>query len=86
MLRFFDSIFRALAIFLIRGYQLALSPFFGGACRFSPTCSAYAADAFTRFSAPRALWLTIRRLARCHPFCAGGFDPLPDSPRIKNRR
>ena len=78
MLRLFDRGLRAAARFLIRAYQLALSPFFGGGCRFSPTCSAYAYQAFARFSAPRALWLTLRRLLRCHPFCAGGEDPVPD--------
>ncbi len=49
-------------------------------CRFSPSCSSYAAEAFDRFSPGRALWLTLRRLSRCRPLGPSGFDPVPDAP------
>ena len=63
---------------LIRGYQLLLSPFLGGRCRFAPSCSAYALEAVERHGAGRGSWLAVRRVARCHPFHPGGYDPVPD--------
>ena len=65
----------------VRGYRLMLSPWLGSACRFEPTCSAYALDALTRHGAATGTRLTLWRLARCHPFCAGGHDPVPHAPR-----
>ena len=62
---------------LVRGYQLALGPFARGACRYHPTCSAYALKAIERHGAARGLVLTLRRLARCHPLGASGYDPVP---------
>jgi putative membrane protein insertion efficiency factor len=62
---------------LIRAYQLALSPFLGSSCRFHPSCSEYARQAVERYGAVRGLWLAGKRLARCHPWRAGGLDPLP---------
>lgn len=67
----------ALATILIRGYQLVLSPVLPGSCRFSPTCSCYALEAFRRHALARALRLTARRIGRCHPFHPGGNDPVP---------
>lgn len=67
---------RALAVF-IRAYQLVVSPALPPACRFTPTCSQYAIDAIRRYGALRGSWLAARRLARCHPFHPGGFDPVP---------
>ena len=64
---------------LIRGYQLGLSPLFGPRCRFYPSCSQYAIEAVESHGAVRGTWLTIRRIARCHPFNEGGFDPVPCS-------
>jgi putative membrane protein insertion efficiency factor len=64
---------------LIRLYQLLLSPFLGGQCRFEPTCSRYALVVIPRFGAARGSWLTLKRLSRCHPFCAHhGYDPPPE--------
>lgn len=68
---------RGLLIAVIRGYQRFISPGLPAACRFYPSCSAYAATAIERHGALRGLWLTFRRLARCHPFHAGGIDPVP---------
>jgi putative membrane protein insertion efficiency factor len=64
-------------IALIRLYQLLLSPFLGGGCRFVPSCSAYAREAIERHGARRGAWLALRRLAKCHPFGSSGFDPVP---------
>jgi putative membrane protein insertion efficiency factor len=71
---------RALAqvlIWLVRAWQVGLSPFLGSSCRFHPSCSAYAAEALERHGAWRGCRLTVRRLSRCHPFHEGGLDPVP---------
>ena len=64
-------------VLLVRGYQVALSPVFGGRCRFSPSCSHYSIEAFERHGALRGLWLTLRRVGRCHPWGGSGDDPVP---------
>lgn len=66
-----------LAIALIRIYRATLSSFFGGACRFYPTCSAYSMQALEEHGVGLGLWLTAKRLGRCHPWCSGGYDPVP---------
>ena len=68
---------RAILIFVIRTYQAILSPLLPPSCRFVPSCSAYAIEALQRYGALRGTVLTIRRLARCQPFCTGGYDPVP---------
>lgn len=65
---------------LIRLYQVAFSPMYSGACRFVPSCSAYADEAVRRFGVIRGGWLAVRRLARCRPLAAHGFDPVPGKP------
>lgn len=67
------------ALALLRAYQLAFSPLYAGSCRFVPSCSAYAAEAVRRFGVIRGSWLALRRLARCRPLAAHGFDPVPDA-------
>ena len=64
-------------IVLVRAYQLALSPFAGGACRFTPSCSDYAIQAIQEHGAVRGLRLALRRVGRCHPLGSSGFDPVP---------
>lgn len=61
----------------IRFYQRALSPLKPPSCRFYPTCSQYALEAVERHGPARGAWLAARRLLRCHPFCKGGYDPVP---------
>ncbi|HXS93863.1 MAG TPA: membrane protein insertion efficiency factor YidD [Candidatus Limnocylindrales bacterium] len=57
-------------------YKVCVSPWLPSACRFRPTCSEYMREAIERHGAARGLWMGLRRLARCHPFHAGGFDPV----------
>ena len=61
----------------IRAYQLVISPLLGPRCRFYPSCSAYAVEAITTRGSVVGLWLTARRLLRCHPWNPGGLDPVP---------
>ena len=68
-----------LLIMGIRAYQWVLSPWVGMHCRFEPRCSSYAVTAIEQHGCLRGLWLTVRRLARCHPFAMGGYDPVPPS-------
>jgi putative membrane protein insertion efficiency factor len=73
-----------LLLALLRFYTLAVSPLAhalgAGGCRFTPTCSGYAAEAVALHGPARGLWLALRRLLRCHPFARGGFDPVPRPP------
>ena len=69
---------------LVRGYQLFVSPVLPGSCRFYPTCSTYAIDAFTHHGFLKGGWMAIRRIARCHPWGTSDFDPVPGSPLSNN--
>ena len=71
---------QAALIGAVRGYRFFLSPWLGSACRFEPTCSAYALEALDRHGAAAGVALTLGRIGRCHPWCAGGLDPVPGSP------
>jgi putative membrane protein insertion efficiency factor len=62
---------------LIRGYQVAISPLLPASCRYYPTCSAYALEAFERHGVIKGFTLSVGRILRCHPFRPGGFDPVP---------
>lgn len=64
-------------VFLIRIYQIGISPYLGSCCRFFPSCSEYAKEAFIRYGVIRGIGLSFRRLMRCHPACKGGVDFLP---------
>jgi putative membrane protein insertion efficiency factor len=64
---------------LLRFYQLAISPMLGPRCRFYPSCSHYALEAIRTHGAGRGSWLSVRRLCRCHPWNAGGLDPVPEA-------
>lgn len=71
---------KVLLIGLVRLYRLLLSPWLGSACRFQPTCSVYALEALDRHGAGVGSYLTLKRLLRCGPWCAGGHDPVPTGP------
>ena len=62
---------------LVAAYRYLLSPMLGRSCRFFPSCSEYAMEALARHGALRGTWLTVRRVARCHPWHPGGYDPVP---------
>lgn len=74
---------RMLLLGLIRAYQLLLSPLLPPACRFTPSCSAYAAEAVAVHGALRGTWLAVRRLLKCAPWHPGGYDPVPPAPRSR---
>ncbi len=67
---------KKILIFTISIYQSVLSPFFGMNCRFHPTCSMYAKEAVQEKGVFVGLWLMLKRILKCHPFCHGGFDPV----------
>ena len=70
---------RAALVALVKGYRLLLSPWLGSSCRFTPSCSAYALQALERHGAAGGSYLTLARLVRCHPWCEGGHDPVPET-------
>ena len=81
-----DALPQRMLIALVRGYRLLLQPWLGNRCRFEPTCSAYAIGALQRHGALAGSYLAVARIARCHPWCAAGFDPVPDqAPRLFTR-
>lgn len=73
-------------LILIRAYQCLLGPLLGGNCRFYPSCSNYAAEAIERHGARRGSSLALRRVLRCHPFSAGGVDPVPEECELPAER
>lgn len=62
---------------LIRAYQYVISPMLGPRCRFIPSCSEYSIQALRKYGAVKGLWLSVKRVGRCHPWHDGGYDPLP---------
>lgn len=72
-----------LLVGVVKAYRLTLSPWIGSSCRFTPTCSAYSLQALQQHGAAAGSYLTVARIARCHPWCAGGHDPVPEAkPRL----
>ncbi|MBQ9237845.1 MAG: membrane protein insertion efficiency factor YidD [Treponema sp.] len=63
--------------FFIHIYQLCVSPWFPRSCRYEPTCSNYGIEAIKKYGPGKGLWLTVRRVMRCHPWHSGGYDPVP---------
>ncbi len=63
---------------LIKAYQFLISPWLGNNCRFYPSCSCYTHEAISRHGAVTGAWLGVKRICRCHPFCPGGYDPVPE--------
>ncbi|MGM0645723.1 MAG: membrane protein insertion efficiency factor YidD [Thermodesulfobacteriota bacterium] len=77
---------RYVVVFLVRAYQVCLSPLFPPRCRFFPTCSEYAITALHEHGVWRGGWLAVRRISRCHPFHGGGVDPVPSKKPLKSDR
>jgi putative membrane protein insertion efficiency factor len=75
---------KRLLIALVRGYQLLISPVLGNNCRYLPSCSAYTIEAMQKWGSWRGLVMGIKRVARCHPFHEGGYDPVPPVDRSGN--
>ena len=73
-----NGAFAAVLLAGIGFYRRFISPMIGPRCRFTPTCSAYGLEAIQKHGPWKGGWLTVKRLLRCHPFCEGGFDPVPD--------
>ena len=71
---------KTLALALIRVYQYTLRPLLGAHCRFAPSCSEYAGEAIATHGIVRGSWLAVKRIARCHPYHPGGYDPVPPVP------
>lgn len=81
-----DALPQRALVTLVRAYRLLLRPWLGNRCRFEPTCSAYAIGALQRHGALAGSYLAAARIARCHPWCAAGVDPVPDrAPRLFTR-
>ncbi|MBU0592706.1 MAG: membrane protein insertion efficiency factor YidD [Pseudomonadota bacterium] len=64
-------------LFLVKAYQYTISPMLAPSCRYTPTCSEYAVQALKKYGASKGFWLSVKRVARCHPWHDGGYDPLP---------
>ena len=71
-------------IILIRGYQLIVSPLLSSNCRFMPTCSEYAIESFKSYGLIKGIFLTIKRIGKCHPWGSHGYDPIPTK-EVKNK-
>ncbi|MDD2699647.1 MAG: membrane protein insertion efficiency factor YidD [Sideroxydans sp.] len=68
---------KSLFLFLVRGYKYLISPLLPPSCRFHPSCSQYAEEAIVKYGALKGFWLSVKRVLRCNPWSAGGFDPVP---------
>ncbi len=77
---------KTLCILLIKLYRRFISPLKAPCCRFTPTCSAYALEAFTEWGFFRGFFLSLMRILRCNPFCRGGFDPVPINRKKRKKK
>ena len=77
LIRGISCFFTKFFCFLIRAYQICISPWLGKNCRFTPTCSAYALEAIQKYGPGKGLLLSIKRILKCNPFHEGGYDPVP---------
>lgn len=74
---------RILLLALLRLYKFIISPYLGNRCRFEPSCADYAREAIQYYGAARGSYLALKRVCRCHPFAAGGVDPVPSANGVK---
>ncbi len=72
-----NTFFKMIFILPVRFYQLAISPYLPRACRFTPSCSQYMVEAIQKHGALKGIWLGVKRIGRCNPYCKGGHDPVP---------
>jgi len=79
------SVLQKIALLPIRFYRYVLSPFLGSNCRYYPSCSAYAQEAIEQHGVMHGLWLSIKRVSRCHPWHEGGIDPVPETTTKRSR-
>ncbi|MBQ8403942.1 MAG: membrane protein insertion efficiency factor YidD [Clostridia bacterium] len=77
---------KTLCILLIKFYRKFISPLKPPCCRFTPTCSAYALEAFAEWGFFRGFFLSLMRILRCNPFCRGGYDPVPANPKKRKNK
>ena len=77
MIKFFKWFLGSIFLIIIKIYQYLISPLTGASCRFTPTCSQYGVEAIKKYGPFKVGWLTIKRIARCHPWGTHGYDPLP---------
>ena len=77
MIKFFKWFLGSIFLIIIKIYQYLISPLTGASCRFTPTCSQYGVEAIKKYGPFKGGWLTIKRIARCHPWGTHGYDPLP---------
>ena len=73
-------------VIMIRGYQILISPFLGHRCRFLPSCSHYATEAINNYGTLKGGFFAIRRICKCHPFHAGGYDPVPGTEQVHKQQ
>lgn len=81
LLNFLTLLPRNCCVLILRAYRAVISPLYGDVCRYYPSCSSYALQAIQRHGMVRGIWLGSRRIARCHPWAAGGVDDVPESSR-----
>lgn len=82
VVRFVWTLPRNILILVLKLYRLAISPIYGQVCRYFPSCSAYALESVTVHGAVKGTWFAARRVVRCHPWAAGGLDPVPEPKHV----
>ncbi|WP_288020378.1 membrane protein insertion efficiency factor YidD [Tenuifilum sp.] len=75
--RFITRLLAFIPILIVKLYQIFLSPYLPNSCRFTPTCSAYSIEALRKYGFFKGLWLSLKRISRCHPWGGHGYDPVP---------
>ncbi|MGE0078381.1 MAG: membrane protein insertion efficiency factor YidD [Bacteroidales bacterium] len=75
--RFIALVLAQIPLLLVKLYQILISPYFPNSCRFTPTCSTYAIEALKKYGIFKGLWLSVKRISRCHPWGGHGYDPVP---------